>query len=569
MNSKIYLVVFLFLSFKVFSQTSTTSTWDTKFNFLLDENAQVDNKNLTDEMKIKADGTFNGAECKRILPEYENKSLYSKENLTERNFTYGKVTITVEGCSDIAYNYGSDPDFSGSGSYPENIVLPVKSDSKIVKVSDVTEQEISSGFKTFVDAGKTKLSSDYTIDGAKEIVVYTTATKEAPTCNPPSGYKASMLVADANDKNHLSKSFDNQNYISNSELAFKRSLNLAKLVYKIFLQPNAYDNKQTFKIRTKCTYNTTDSKPKLNIYGMLKKIDWPKTTFKCGEAIALQGRVGNKTVPSILSKENTIEDYAPSGSNGANPPFYQIPKTEHINTNNPHFFDNCYKKFYNETTKYYDKKITPFKLNFNGKSYDISKKENCNQFTCPGRYLEVGKDVNKLTSTDLIACKLNERYRSEKTYIPPGNNLVAQGTNQYTIMIDNTSFKKGERLQLVYDSYYVPDRFILTVGDKVVIDTGYTSNTQGDSNEYQAQLIASGQNGISRPNATNDIGNLDASRGINYVFDKDVTGKQVKLHVFGPFGTTIWRAQVNCPDSGLTKPELIQNAETEAKKLVP
>jgi hypothetical protein len=52
------------------------------------------------------------------------------------------------------------------------------------------------------------------------------------------------------------------------------------------------------------------------------------------------------------------------------------------------------------------------------------------------------------------------------------------------------------------------------------------------------------------------------SGGLHYIFHEDVVNAKIKVYVFGPFGTTIWRAALACPDVNLPEAELITKAKT-------
>ena len=211
--------------------TGTGSVWDTKFPMFKDGAAAATtlSKNLSEE-HLEASMGSNGMTCKRIKDSSEGLGAYSKTNFPESEISFGnsKIKVVIEGCSDTPFKYSGTSDFSEDSAFPENIVIPVTSGSTIDDPSVLTEADMNKEMQAFFKRVREKLAGDFTIDGTKDIIIYTTASSEHATCRGPKN----LLEATANDPKHMSKSYDNLNQISNTELAFKRSVNLAKVLKK-------------------------------------------------------------------------------------------------------------------------------------------------------------------------------------------------------------------------------------------------------------------------------------------------------------------------------------------------
>jgi hypothetical protein len=546
---------------------ATGTVWDTKFPMFKDGAVAAGSslaKTLSED-NLEASMGSNGMTCKRIKDSAEGLASYSKANLPESEISFGnsKIKIVVEGCSDTPFKYTGTSDFSEDSAFPENIVIPVPSNSSLDDPSILSETDMNSEMQAFFKRVREKLAGDYTIDGTKDIIIYTTASTEHATCRGPKN----LLQAEVGDPKHMSKSYDNLNQISNTELAFKRSVNLAKVIKKFLLDPFVKDNPNTkLSVRTKCSIK--DTKPQMHVYGLLKKNTWPVTEFACGEAINLNGRVGNKAPPTAVDTSRRVRGYSMSKTDPLK--IYQImfPSDNSAMTINPTIENSaslttkCFGFFKDESGNIISSKTVNSSITVDNKKITVQKWDDCFKVKC----LELNKfllgDLKKMNPVEILQCASGGAVSSEAQALEaPGKYMVASGTNTYTVSLKPTTFKRGARFQLIYDAVYVPDRFIVTLNDKVIIDSGFVSSTAGDKNQFTKQLADLSLGAIVRPNATNADGTLNMNAGLFYIFPNDVVNAKIKVHVFGPFGTTIWRAALACPDVNLAEPELVTKAK--------
>jgi hypothetical protein len=547
---------------------ATGTVWDTKFPMFKDGAVAAGSslaKTLSED-NLEASMGSNGMTCKRIKDSAEGLASYSKANLPESEISFGnsKIKIVVEGCSDTPFKYSGASDFSEDSAFPENIVIPVPSNSSLDDPSVLVETDMNKEMQAFFKRVREKLAGDYTIDGTKDIIIYTTASTEHATCRGPKN----LLQAEAGDPKHMSKSYDNLNQISNTELAFKRSVNLAKVIKKFLLDPFVKDNPTTkVSVRTKCSIK--DTKPQMHVYGLLKKNTWPVTEFACGEAINLNGRVGNKAPPVAVNTARRTRGYTESSAAPLkiyqtifpddSTPVTTVPTIEHSVAK----ATKCYSLFKDKDGSTNSTLKINSSMTVEGKNIAIKEWSDCAKVKCLELNAFLKGDLSKMNVVELLQCAQGKFTSSTETFrLPaPGNYMVSSGTNQHTISLKPTTFKRGARFQLIYDAVYVPDRFIVTLNDKVIIDSGFVSNTAGDKNYYTQQLADLSLGEIIRPNATNADGTLNMNAGLFYLFPEDAVNAKIKVHIFGPFGTTIWKAALACPDVNLAEPELVTKAK--------
>lgn len=544
---------------------TTGTVWDTKFPMFKDGAAAATtlSKNLSEENLESTMGS-NGMTCKRIKDSAESLGAYSKTNFPESEISFGnsKIKVVIEGCSETPFKYSGTSDFSEDSAFPENIVIPVPSGSSIDDPSVLTEADMNKEMQAFFKRVREKLAGDFTIDGTKDIIIHTTASSEHATCRGPKN----LLEASANDPKHMSKSYDNLNQISNTELAFKRSVNLAKVLKKFLLDPFVKDNPNTkLSVRTKCSIK--DTKPQMHVYGLLKKNTWPVTEFACGEAVNLNGRVGNKAPPAVVNTTRRVRGLSmtntpskiyqvifPDDGAPMKEPTY-LPATNALTM-------KCFNLFKDSSGNIISSTKVNSSITVDGKKVSILKYDDCIKVKCLELNKIVAGDIAKMNVGEILQCASGTTISSEGfTYKPPGNYMVASGSNQFTISLKPTTFKKGARFQLIFDAIYVPDRFIATLNDKVILDSGFVSNTRDNTNPYGQQLLDLGLDGISRSNIVNADNTLNMNGGLHYIFHEDVVNAKIKVYVFGPFGTTIWRAALACPDVNLPEAELITKAK--------
>lgn len=504
---------------------------------------------------------------KRVTKDSENLTKYFK--LAETKINAGgktNVEIWAVGCQDGAQTFdASDADIKGDSAFPDNIVIPVKANTEIVDVSGIkSEADLNDGMMKFINTAKKKIKEGYVIDGSKEIVVYATATAVAPSCGAETGY----------DK-QIAKSFDNTAQISNTELAYKRALNAAKLIKKLLIDPTVNDSNKTttIKIKTHCSINT-GSVPSLKVFGMLKKgehVEKMNKVYNCGDDIAINGGVGNRPVPAW--SDDRFTEFSVKESGDTPVLSLMVPGSDvvggWVTKLNDHEWRSCYDTIYVKDARgdmVYSKKSYTFKNKRVANTMDECRAGACEQ------YFKAVKDSSTWGIPEMIYCSQVSSLGA-RTQTKPGDfQVTADDTKNYTIAWNPMNFKKGQRIRLNFDAVYVPDRFVVTVDDKRVIDTGYVSCVIDTSNTYHTglpsltppQSMAIRGNYYANSNPISNCPSLPSGvtgteNGIDYIFPVDKTNAKIKLHVFGPYGTTIWRAKISCPDKDKAEPSIISD----------
>lgn len=130
---------------------------------------------------------------------------------------------------------------------------------------------------------------------------------------------------------------------------------------------------------------------------------------------------------------------------------------------------------------------------------------------------------------------------------PCGGTTVADGgyTWPNPIVTELDAGTNTGDIWLRYDSYDVPDRFVVEWDGNVVIDTGYVGSTSYGSRNLQAELDAA--LGYHEPIHTPGQGTIS--------FNKDKRNPQkVYVKVWGPITGTGWRFKLGCPGVGVPAP---------------
>lgn len=471
----------------------------------------------------------------------------------------GKIEIETSGCLDTKQTFTVGSDFDGTSNFPDNIVIPVKPGTQILDANNIKESELNEGMKKFIDGVKAKLAEGKKFDGTKDIIVYATASTDDPSCGAETGYDTQIASTFANTKS-----------ISNTELAFKRAVNAAKVIAKLLIVNNMEDSGLTkVKIKTHCSIKQ-GSTPALKVFGMLTESETVKTLTapqQCGVDINVNGGIGNQAVPSYVEHEFLVHNQIKPELTG--------PSTSGMNMQTASlvlqrlgttgFVDVLSKSYEWKTCK--DKIHKPgtdggWLAEVSGASYTFTKggkqkasaSGDCEKYSCTN-YLNEIKKENWDVKT-LIYCM--HPYGAGGKLLSPGNYqqvINPSATRDYSAIYQSMTYSKGHRIRLNFDSYRVPDRFILTLNKKVLIDTGFSSCL---GTAWAPSLVALGLNGISSgnrytgagrtlPNCASAPSGATAPVGTEYIFSETMTG-QIKLHVFAPLNTTIWRARLDCPD---------------------
>lgn len=506
----------------------------------------------------------------RVTKESEKLTKYYKTQSAETKIDVGgqaTVEIYAVGCDGVDQTFTGEADIKGESAFPDNIVIPVKADSAIVNVTSIkTEADLNAGMMKFITSAKKKIKEGYVIDGSKEIVVYATATAVAPSCGAEKGYDKQIV-----------KSFDDTKMISNSELAYKRALNAAKLIKKLLVDPTISDSgsKTKIKIKAYCSINV-GTVPALKVFGMLKKgehVEKLTKVYKCGDDIAINGGVGNKAAPAWV--EDKIYEYSMIGK-GTPTLTIQIPSVDKpvswVEEIKKYGWSSCLDTIYKKDTNTWTGKT----YTFADKTKTAKTSEECRKHSCQAYF--TATKVADWKIPEMIYCNyVDALHPYPQTRTKPGDfQVTADDSKDYTIAWDPMTFTKGQRLRLNFDAVYVPDRFVVTVNGSRVIDSGYVSCVIDDTNQYhtglpnltppQPKAERGNYYSTTTPNASCPslpTGVTGTQNGIDYVFPKDTANAKIKLHVFGPYGTTIWRAKISCPDSGTTESTLVTDTKTK------